>query len=135
MTYTLPTAAPTSDGQMMTSTSGGAMSWKYAPQVGSIDIGDVNNGTSTSNPTGIVSSATKTSGSGASTITITIPNQGGTNYIPILTLEGFSGTESNDTDLEQPVIRNKTSTSFDVYLLERTGDVQNLRLNVMIMRY
>ncbi|MFN8358426.1 MAG: hypothetical protein U0264_00800 [Candidatus Kapaibacterium sp.] len=101
---------------------------------GSVTIGDVANGTSTTS-SGYITSASKSNPSSTeSLITIQFPDLGTTNYSPIISISSL-GTSSDDNEIKVPLIKNVTSSSFDVYFEETTGVVQNLRINVVLSKY
>lgn len=102
--------------------------------VGWVNVGDVNSGNGALTVGGQLTSATKSSGGNASRIRVYFPNQGGTNYVPMISFYSL-GTPGNDNDIEQPVIEYMNSTYFEVYLYEIRSTQQNLRMFVSLMKY
>jgi hypothetical protein len=100
---------------------------------GHVLIGDLASGTSTTIG-GDITSASKSNSGSSSTITVNFADQGSTNFVPMISLTSL-GTADDDNDVETPVIRNITATSFDIFLNETNGTTQNLRINIMLMRF
>ena len=101
--------------------------------VGYVDIDDIGAGT-TATVGGDLSSATKTNGSGISTITVNFPDLGHTNYSVQITTES-QGTIGLDNDIYPPVVDTKTSSSFEIYAEELASVVQDLVFGVQITEY
>ncbi|MFN5310728.1 MAG: hypothetical protein ACK5C0_14860 [Candidatus Kapaibacterium sp.] len=104
-------------------------------QSGVLDIGDIASGTTVSSPGGVVTGGSKSNNGSSSTITVNIETQEDANYAVMVTIQSLSGDPDDDNDIKVPVIRNKTDSSFQVYLFETIGDVQNIRLNILIQGY
>lgn len=104
-------------------------------QSGVLDIGDIASGTTVSSPGGVVTGGSKSNNGSSSIITVNIEPQEDPNYVVMVTIQSLSGDPDLDNDIKVPVIRNRNSTSFQVYLFETTGDLQDLRLHVMIQGY
>ena len=100
---------------------------------GNVLIGDVASGTSTTIG-GDVTSASKSNSGSSSTITVNFADQGSTNFVPMISLTSL-GTTDDDNNVETPVILNITATSFDIYLTETSVTTQNLRINIILMRF
>lgn len=100
--------------------------------VGYVNVGDINNGNGSLSVGGGLSSASKSSGNGRSTVRVNFPAQG--SYVPMISFQSL-GNEDNDNDLEQPVIITVASTYFTVFLDETSSTSQNLRMFVMLMKY
>lgn len=101
---------------------------------GTVTISDIGSGTSAST-SGYFTSASKSNPSGSeSLITINFPDLGTTNYTPMISITSL-GTSSDDNEIKVPLIKNITSSSFNVYFEETSSVVQNLRINVNIQKY
>ncbi len=101
---------------------------------GSVTISDIGTGTSTS-IAGYITSASKSNPSGTeSLVTINFPDMGTTNYSPMITISSL-GTSSDDNEIKLPLIKNITSSSFDVYFEETANVVQDLKINVVLSRF
>lgn len=67
-------------------------------------------------------------------ITVTIPNQGGTNYIIAGSLVGLQSDPNYDNDVIW-IVANKQSGSFDLWLRDTTTtNVQNLAFDFAIIK-
>ena len=105
--------------------------------VGTVYVDDVGGGSSGSVPTfGDITSASKSNGVGTSTIIVDFPSLGETTYSVNMTVEGTSGSLGVDSQLREPIIYDKTESSFTVYLHETCVLCwQDITLNFIIMEY
>lgn len=106
------------------------------PSAGYVDVGDVDAVTGSLSVAGVISSATAADYAGYTVVTINIPDQGGTSYVPMITVANTSGSGmSNTSRIFVPVVFDVAATSFKVYIEETTSVVQYLRLNVVLLKY
>ena len=98
--------------------------------VGTVTVGDVNAGSGALAVTGDITSASKVSGSSSSTITINYASV--TNPVINFGIESL-GNRDSDNDLEEPLLKNVTNTSCDIYLYEAGAVEQNLKLHITII--
>jgi hypothetical protein len=124
--------------KVLTSDANGNATWQALPAAGQplagyVLIGDVASGISTAVGGGITFASKSNSGS-SSTITVNFPDQGNTNFVPIISIISL-GTADDDNDLETPVILNVTSTSFDIFLNETNGTTQDIRINILLIPF
>ena len=68
-----------------------------------------------------------------STRTITFPDLGTSNYMVLGSLISLSSNFDDDNDVFW-MIKNKTSTSFDLLLRETSGDTQNISFDYIIFK-
>ena len=73
--------------------------------------------------------------SGGEDITISIPTQSDANYAVLVTIESnnYSSNKEYDNNLSIPVIGDKTTSSFKVFLEETAPDIQNVSINWLIL--
>ncbi len=101
---------------------------------GSVYIGDFGGScTATSSPSGVVSSASCISGgSNDSRYTINI-SPSIASYTPFITVRSNTAAQWNNNNDQIVAVGNLTSTSFEVYLREVSGNTQTVWLDVMLM--
>lgn len=109
------------------------------PQAGFINIGDIalNDNTTHGLGTfgGIVTGGSTFSNDAVGTyITVNFPTQEDTDYIVMLTYHSL-GAVGSDNNVRMPVVYNKTTTSFEVYIEEINASGQNLRLDIILQHY
>ncbi len=116
----------------------------YASRIlwGGLDLGDVGGSSLTpANYSGVVVSAVKNYSSGNdATVTITHNLNLGTNYTPFITVVSInpgnttsSGGQWNNDNEASAIVGNISSNSFDIYLREQSSDVENIRIEFMLM--
>jgi len=100
---------------------------KYRGYFSGVDVGDTSGSLSVG---GSVSSAVYQSSVGStSTVRITIPTMGTTNYFVKISLQSL-GTISDDTPVYAPVFKIVSATQFDVGFREGANATQNLRVHI-----
>lgn len=106
-------------------------------QSGVLNIGDIgNNSTGTSGAGGVVTGGSKSSDASSSEITVNIETQEDANYVVMVTIDSqTNGSRQENSQIRTPVVYDKQSSSFKVYLDDPSGNTQNIRLNVMIQGY
>jgi Concanavalin A-like lectin/glucanases superfamily len=129
----------TDDNQLMVYNAG-TSTWDYMCNTrnkitkGYVDVGDIGGTSGVLSIGGNITSASATTTIGTSTITVNFTDQGSLLYVPMLSFHSM-GTLNDDNDLEEPIIFNRTTSSFQIYLDETLSVLQNLRVYIMIMPY
>ena len=101
-------------------------------RAGTAVIGDIGAAAGAQAVTGYFSSANKVNPSGSSSrLSVVYPDLG---FIPVVIVTINSiGTESLDNDVTLPIIRNITSTGFDVFFEETASVLQNIILMAILV--
>ncbi|MFN9340405.1 MAG: hypothetical protein ACK6BZ_13050 [Candidatus Kapaibacterium sp.] len=106
-------------------------------QSGVLTIGDIGNfDNSLGSAGGVVTGGSKSSDGSSSEITVNIETQEDANYVVMVTIDSqTNGSRQENSQIRTPVVYDKQSSSFKVYLNDPIGSTQNIRLNVMIQGY
>ncbi len=105
------------------------------PSGGFITIGDIGSGTTIGGFGGVATGGSKTNpGGNSSIITVNIETQEDANYVVMLNAVSLGTLDWDNDFLFHPVVVNKTTTSFDIYL-EDGGATENLRFDIIIQPY
>ena len=145
-TATVTSLNTTAANQMVYANTSGTLitaQTNYATRIlwGGLDLGDIGGSSLTpANYSGVVVSAVKNFSSGNdATVTIT-HNLNIANYMPFLTIVSInpgnttsSGGQWNNDNESSAIVGNITANSFDIYLREQSSDVENIRVEFMLM--
>lgn len=123
------------DGLVKSDSSGNLSTQKML--VGTVVVGDVGDSQTDLSLTvgGDITSATKTTDTDKAIVTVNFSSLGDTTYAVSMMIEGTNATKDADNDLEEPIIYDKTATSFTVYLDENLQTSQSITLNFIIIDF
>jgi hypothetical protein len=117
------------------SSSGGP---RPVPRAGYVNLGDIgsNSGAGTAvTYGGFATDASKTNGSDYSIITVTMSNQDNTNYTIQATLNSNDNTLGIMRTVDPVVIYDKTATGFKILVPENGNVVQDIRIDLLLLKY